>query len=183
MGFAELTIGVLVEPALKPAICDMAQITLDPLPRDQIARVANIALPPEQARFSALPVDVMDTPRARDGHVILADRNPVGFFAIDRDDPAHHDFAPEGALGLRMFSINHADQGRGIASTACAALARYLPVHYPQHTTCYLTVNCRNPGAHRAYVKGGFEDTGARYLGGGLGPQHIMRLALETSSL
>ena len=153
-------------------------VTLAPLPRDRLSEVAHFTLPPDQAPFSDLPLTVMDTGAARDGHVILADGEPAGFFAIDRDYGAHHDFAPEGALGLRMFSVNHADQGRGIASAGVAALRGYLAAQYPGWDWCYLTVNCRNPAAIRVYEKGGFEYTDALYLGGDLGPQHIMRLPL-----
>lgn len=154
-------------------------ITIEPLPRAQIDRVAHFTLPPEQVLFSAYPADVMQTPKARDGHVILADGRAVGFFAIDRDYPKHHNFTPADVLGLRMFSVNHADQGRGIASTACGMLAGYLSGQYPGWSSCYLTVNRRNPGAYHVYLRGGFEDTSALYHGGDIGPQHIMRLALS----
>ena len=160
-------------PLARPAI------TLAPLPRDQIGRVDHFTLPPDQAPFSAHPRDVMDAPDTRDGHVILADGQPAGFFAIDRDYPDHHDFAPEGTIGLRMFSVDHAQQGRGVASNGCRALAGYLAAQYPGTGSCYLTVNCRNADAYRVYIKGGFVDTGALYLGGGFGPQHIMCLDLK----
>jgi hypothetical protein len=35
-----------------------------------------------------------------------------------------------------------------------------------------------NPGAIRAYLKGGFTDTGEVWPHGEAGPQHVMRLAL-----
>lgn len=153
-------------------------ITIEPLPRDQIGRVAHFQLPPEQAQFSAFPVDVMNTPGHRDAHVILADGEPAGFFAIDRDYAAHHDFAHDRALGLRMFSVDFAQQGQGVASNGCRALRAYLQKQYPDWTACFLTVNVKNPDAYRVYEKGGFMDTRDLYLGGGLGPQHIMRLDL-----
>lgn len=155
------------------------KITLQPLPRADIARVAHFRLPPEQIQFSAHPTDVMNTPGARDAHIILADNHPAGFFAIDRDYAPHHDFAPDSALGLRMFSVDHSRQGQGVASNGCRALKSYLATQYPEWNNCYLTVNCRNPDAHRVYEKGGFVDTGTLYLGGGFGPQHIMRLDLR----
>ena len=107
---------------------------------------------------------------------------PVGFFAIDLDYAQAHDFAEQGTLGLRMFCIDARHQGRGLATQACRALGAYLAKQYPQAATVYLTVNHRNPGARAAYLKGGFTDTGEDYLGGGAGPQHIMRLPLQATA-
>jgi GNAT superfamily N-acetyltransferase len=153
-------------------------ITIAPLPRGEIGKLAHFHLPPEQVQFSAHPRDVMKTPESRDAHVIYEGDDPAGFFAIDRNYSEAHDFAETGALGLRMFSVDHAHQGRGVASAASWLMRDYLRGQYPERSLCYLTVNCRNPGAYRVYEKGGFVDTGALYHGGGLGPQHIMRLAL-----
>ncbi|AJE48001.1 GNAT family N-acetyltransferase [Celeribacter indicus] len=155
-------------------------VTISPLPRDALDRVAGFSLPPEQAQFSGLPARTMDdAPPDRDGHVIEEDGTPVGFFAIDRGYATAHEFAEAGALGLRMFLIDRRAQGRGIASAACRQLAGYLARAYPDRALCYLTVNCRNPHARRAYLNGGFTDTGALYHGGAIGPQHILRLALR----
>jgi Acetyltransferases, including N-acetylases of ribosomal proteins len=153
-------------------------VTLSILPREDVNRLAGFSLPPDQAGFADLPTITMSTGAARDGHVILSDGKPVGFFAIDRDYADHHEFAPEGVIGLRQFMIDHAAQGKGHASAACRALKPYLQAQYPGAYACYLTVNCRNPNARKAYLKGGFFDTGALYLDGGFGPQHIMRLDL-----
>ncbi|OWU69916.1 hypothetical protein ATO3_21625 [Marinibacterium profundimaris] len=144
-----------------------------------MGRLSHFTLPPEQAGFADLPGKVLSDSPARDGHVILADGEPAGFFAIDRDYAETHDFADPGAIGLRMFSVDHAQQGRGIASAAARAMAGYFRDRYPGIGSCWLTVNCRNPGARAVYLKGGFTDTGALYHGGGFGPQHIMRLALD----
>ncbi|MCA0043040.1 GNAT family N-acetyltransferase [Celeribacter litoreus] len=155
-------------------------LTLTPLPRDALPRVAGFSLPEDQAGFADLPTVTMATGAARDGHMILFGQTPVGFFAIDRDYAQTHEFAQEGSIGLRQFLIDHPHQGRGHAGSACLALSPYLRHHYPQAIDCYLTVNCRNPNARAAYLKGGFEDTGALYLDGGFGPQHILQLDLIT---
>ena len=97
-------------------------ITIAPLPRDQIGRVDHFALPADQAVFSTHPREAMEAGERRDGHVILADGVPAGFFAIDRDYALRHDFAEEGSVGLRMFSVDHAQQGRGVASNGCRQL-------------------------------------------------------------
>lgn len=153
-------------------------VTLAPIAADEIGRLAHFSLPPDQAGFADLPAKVLADHPGREGHVILADGEPAGFFAIDTDYGAAHEFAPEGVIGVRMFSVDHAQQGRGIASAACGAMKAYFARAYPGVAQCWLTVNCRNPGARRVYEKGGFRDTGALYHGGGFGPQHIMVLDL-----
>lgn len=153
-------------------------VEIEPLPASDLAQVAHFTLPPDQAPFADHPNAVLETP-GRDGHVILQDGRPVGFFAIEPGYGAAYDFAPDDAIGLRMFSINHADQGKGAATAAARALRTYLAARYPGHPTCYLTVNLKNPAARRVYEKGGFTDTGELYLDGGYGPQHVMRLDLE----
>ncbi|QEW21514.1 putative acetyltransferase [Marinibacterium anthonyi] len=153
-------------------------VTIEPIQAADIGRLSHFSLPPEQSGFADHPSKVLAAGPARDGHVILADGTPAGFFAIDRDYGEKHDFAAPGAIGVRMFSVDHARQGQGIASAACRAMAGYFRAQYPGVATCWLTVNCRNPGARAVYLKGGFVDTGDLYLGGGFGPQHIMRLDL-----
>jgi len=153
-------------------------IHIERLPDTEVGRLAHFTLPPEQSMFADLPSQAAGV-AGREGHVILADGQPVGFFAIQPDYGTAYDFAPDDAIGLRMFSIDHAAQGKGHATAACRLLTGYLAAAYPGRAACYLTVNVKNPGARRVYEKGGFVDTGALYLGGGYGPQHVMRLALD----
>ncbi len=152
-------------------------VTIERLPDTEVGRLRHFTLPPDQAPFADLPSKVVGTP-GREGHVVLADGHPVGFFAIQPDYGTAYDFAPDDAIGLRMFSVDHAAQGKGYATAACLLLRGYLGTVYPGRSACYLTVNVKNPAARRVYEKGGFEDTGALYHGGGYGPQHVMRLAL-----
>lgn len=157
-------------------------ITLSPLPAGRMDLIADLTLPPEQHEFSAPPAQALAAAHGRrDGHLIQDGGQIVGFFGIDPDYPEVHDFAETGSVGLRMFSIDYRHQGRGVASAACRLLRDYLRQHYPLAHACYLTVNHRNPRARAAYLSGEFQDTGADYLGGGAGPQHILRLALAHS--
>jgi RimJ/RimL family protein N-acetyltransferase len=155
-----------------------AKVTLRPLSQSDWPDLKQFSLPEDQAGFSDLPAKTMLSGSARDGHVICETDLPVGFFAIDRDYGATQDFVSGDVIGLRMFLVDQKAQGRGIATAACRALSHYLGAAYPGICNCYLTVNCRNPGAKRAYEKGGFKDTGELYLDGGFGPQHIMQLPL-----
>ena len=86
-------------------------------------------------------------------------------------------FFPTYASGS-AFMVDHALQGQGIATQAVRALPGYLAKHYPDAPAIWLTVNKVNPAALRAYLKGGFEDTGDEWPHGDAGPQHILKLPL-----
>ena len=160
------------------------RVTLAPYAADQRDAVCALAVAPEQVVFSGQPVDFVTRPDAdMDIHVIHADDTLVGFFRIDLDYARVHDFARPGDLGLRSVIVDRRHQGRGIGSAMIRALPAYLAMHYPQATDLYLTVNLRNPGARKSYLNGGFTDTGAHYLGGDAGPQHIMHMALADPDL
>lgn len=139
---------------------------------------AHIALPEDQEVFGGKPGAAFDDlPETMDLYGIEGER-PLGLFRIDRAYD-QHDFAQAGEVGLRYFIVDHAEQGRGVAGAALAALPEMLRRDYPNAPSIALTVNCRNPGAYRAYERAGFTDTGELYLHGGAGPQHVMRMALS----
>jgi len=168
------------DEAKRTAAAPTGAINLAPLPKDRLDLIADFELPSEQHQFAYPPVRALAEAKGRrDGHLIQENDRVVGFFGIDPDYADAHDFAEPGSIGVRMFSVDHRHQGRGIASAACRQFADYLPQHYPQAHTCYLTVNHRNPGAKAVYLKSGFTDTGEDYLGGASGPQYIMRLDLS----
>ena len=154
-------------------------ISIAPLARDDIARVAHLTLGPGQDQFVA-PIWKMTAENSDvvDFHVILDVTTAVGFFKIDRDYAHNHDFADPQELGLRGLLICATLQGLGIGSQALTLLPDYLRVHYPSARSLILTVNVSNPAAYRTYCATGFQDTGEMYLGGGSGPQHVMRLML-----
>lgn len=154
-------------------------ITLRPLPVCDLHLTAGFSLPPDQAAFADLPMVSMKSTQGRDGHLIEHNAQPAGFFAIEPDYAAKHSFAPIGVIGLRMFLIDHAHQGKGVATKACRMLRDYLHNQYDDAPECWLTVNLRNPGARKAYLAGGFIDTNELYLDGGAGPQQILRLPLR----
>ncbi|MFZ3580813.1 GNAT family N-acetyltransferase [Loktanella sp. DJP18] len=157
----------------------MTRVALGPYTADQRDAVSALTVAPEQVVFSGQPAAFITQPDAdMDIHVIHADGELVGFFRIDLDYARIHDFAKPGDLGLRSVIVDHRQQGRGIGSAAVRALPAYLALHYPGATDLYLTVNLRNPGARKSYLNGGFTDTGAHYLGGDAGPQHIMHMTL-----
>ncbi|ASM72812.1 MULTISPECIES: GNAT family N-acetyltransferase [Roseobacteraceae] len=156
-------------------------ITLSPLPPDDFSRVAHITVHPEQVKFSGTIEQAFAAPEpSMDYHAIQQGPKVVGFFKIDRAYSVIHDFAPPTALGLRAVMVDAVHQGQGIGQALCHALPNYLARLYPKADSLWLTVNVLNAGAVRAYVKGGFIDTGNQWPHGGAGPQHILRLPLHT---
>ena len=154
-------------------------LRLDPVAPSQMARVAQVRVAPEQEVFSGTVAEAFEeAEEGVDFHGIFEGDGAVGFFKIDRAYDTRYPFVPAGALGLRAFMVDHACQGRGVATRAVRALPAYLRAHYPGAQALYLTVNLANPAARRAYLKGGFEDTGAQWPHGMAGPQHILRLPL-----
>jgi RimJ/RimL family protein N-acetyltransferase len=145
-----------------------AVLALRPRPGQELfSGVAASTLPPAEA-------DPHRTPFA-----VLADGEPVGFGVLDRvgylaelvDDV-------DRAVLLRAFYLDAGAQGRGLGTSAVRALPTLVREQLPGAELLVLTVNERNPAAVRAYLRGGFVDTGARYLGGGAGPQHVLVAAV-----
>ncbi len=154
-------------------------IRIDPIEPTEVGRVAHLTLAPDQTQFSLPPAEALMQAGAFDHFTISADDEVVGYFRIDTAYADHMDFALPGELGMRAFSIGAEFQGRGHAKAACRMLAPILAEHYPDAPSVALTVNCANPAALRAYLSGGFNDTGYLYFGGRAGPQHILRLELK----
>ncbi|SKA68927.1 GNAT family N-acetyltransferase [Enterovibrio nigricans] len=113
-------------------------------------------------------------------YLIIEDQTVVGFFILDLDYSTRVDFTDSFTLGVRALLVDLRYQGRGIATKAIRLLSAYVQEYYPQFDNVQLTVNCRNKAAYDCYLKCGFEDTGTLYLGGPVGPQHVMKFQLGT---
>lgn len=154
-------------------------IHLADLPRDRVGEVLHLTLPSGQADFvGEIGQMVADPLPTRDFHVARQGQEAVAFFKIDRDYAPSHDFALAHGWGLRGLLVGGQYQGRGLGRSLLAALPGYLGRCYPGQRLYYLTVNCRNTRAYRAYVLAGWRDHGGLYLKGRAGPQHILRLDL-----
>ena len=157
----------------------MNDVTIAPMTPAAQAALRGISVSPEQARFSGQPSEVIDLDDPLiDIHVIHSGDQVAGMFRIDRGFHLHHRFAAASIYGLRTFLVDQRLQGRGIARACCAQLRDYLSGQYPLAEAIMLTVNLLNPGARKIYLAGGFVDTGAQYMDGGYGPQHILKLPL-----
>jgi RimJ/RimL family protein N-acetyltransferase len=144
--------------------------------------VVELTVRPEQEEFAltaSTTLAAADADPGRTPFAILV-RGPalqpqaVGFGVLDRGGylPELLD-SPERAVLLRAFYVDVAHQGRGIG-TAAARATRSLAATMAGVELVVLTVNVRNAAGVAAYRRAGFADTGARYLLGDAGPQHVL---------
>ena len=158
-------------------------LTFDKLRLGYIDAVSSVSLLDEQVRFAGTADEFLTSQcEGVDHHVILLDDDVIGFFKVDRLYSETYEFCPKGSIGLRALVIDHRQQGKGIGTQAVMDMIPYLARSYPDFSSVYLTVNCENPGAIRCYLKAGYVDTEALYIGGAAGPQHIMKALLRACS-
>ncbi|WP_224815827.1 GNAT family N-acetyltransferase [Hasllibacter sp. MH4015] len=147
---------------------------------DDRARYADIAVLPEQEVYCGTVAEAFaENPARFDLHGIFEGDVPVGLFKIDRAYHYNIPICARDALGLRAFMIDHAHQGRGIATAAVRVMKAHLAAEYPDRPCVDLTVNHRNIAARACYLKGAFEDTGEDWLEGRAGPQDLLRMRLR----
>ncbi len=163
-------------------------VTLAPVGAGLRDRVLALAPRPEQVPFSGLPAETLraaDADPARVPVAILADGAPVGLFVLDAAGGGPLAAGP-GDLVLRAFFVDAAEQGRGIAGAALAALPAFVAAHRPGTRAVLLSPTTglrpavpdqRNAPARRVYERAGFAATGAVVLGPA-GPQDVLRLVL-----
>ncbi|OEE66068.1 GNAT family N-acetyltransferase [Enterovibrio norvegicus FF-33] len=154
-------------------------VSLEKLKPDHENEIRKITLGDEQAKYTALPDAFLSSDRGSAEHfVVMLDGVVVGYFKIERDFSTQRNACDENAIGLRKFAIDLNQQGKGLGKAAVLLLGKMAKEYFPEADWLYLTVNCKNTVAYQCYLKGGFEDTHERYLGGPNGPQHIMRLEI-----
>ncbi|MGL6313940.1 GNAT family N-acetyltransferase [Vibrio sp. WXL103] len=131
----------------------------------------------EQSEFTVGKVDevIPSLKEHEHPHLIIRNGDVVGFFLLDLSYTTTYGFSSSKALGIRALLVDHRYQGRGVATEAICLLPTYVAENYPDFEVLQLTVNCRNAAAYNCYLKCGFEDTGELYLGGPVGPQHVMQ--------
>ncbi|MDA2812153.1 GNAT family N-acetyltransferase [Nocardiopsis sp. RSe5-2] len=155
------------------------------------AEVLGLRLAPGQGRFVDPPVATLPKADADPGQVpfaVLVDGETAGFGILNRSVPSGTGIvpgdgssltaAPERAVMLRSFLIEVRWQGEGVARRACRLLPPLAREAVPEAEEILATVKAANPAGYRAYIAGGFEDTGRRYLGADAGVQHVLSMPL-----
>lgn len=139
--------------------------------------LAGFTLPPEQAKFTAFPIDCLDAAEGKHPIVILAASEPAGFFVLHSSERVKEYTSMPKSLLLTAFSINSPYQGKGYAKAAMLKLKSFIPIEFPEYREIVLAVNHKNIAAQKLYEKAGFLDTGNRKIGK-IGEQYIFRLSI-----
>ncbi len=136
-----------------------------------------LSVKPEQSEFTVGNITevVSSLKEYEHPHLIISNGEVAGFFLLDLSYTETYGFSNSKALGVRALLVDQRFQGQGVATKAINLLPSYVVNNYPDFQVLQLTVNCRNKVAYNCYCKCGFEDTGALYLGGPVGPQHVMQ--------
>ncbi|RNL78116.1 GNAT family N-acetyltransferase [Halostreptopolyspora alba] len=142
------------------------------------SQVRSVPLLPGQHRFvkpAAHTLPRADADPNRTPFAVVVRDTAVGFGILDRGgNLVELTPTPRSAVLFRAFHLAPEWQGRGVGRAVCVALDPLVRAVAPEATEVLLTVNEANPAAIRAYLAGGFRDSGRRYLGGDAGPQLIL---------
>jgi RimJ/RimL family protein N-acetyltransferase len=145
---------------------------------EYLEELNNFRLPTEQLRFTALPINVLESAEGRHHPtVILDDEVPVGFFILHSSSRVQEYTDNPNAILLTAFSINYNKQGKGFAKRGLSLLKEFTNEQFPSCDEIVLAVNQLNIPAQKLYGQVGFMDTGRRKMGE-IGEQMIMSLSL-----
>ncbi len=154
-------------------------ITLKPLARSAIDRVAHLILPAQQEPFVGAIAEMTDDPSSFvDLHHAIHGEDVVGFFKIDRDFSRVVDRLPTGTFAMRGLLIGGQFQGRGYGAALLAALPDYLRRTYPGVSDIWLSVDDANSVAIACYQVAGWVISGP-HRNGRSGTEYVMRLVLS----
>lgn len=155
-------------------------LKIKPLRKGDLNKVLSIQASAEQFAFSADPKSFIEAHvQGSYPFLIWESEQIIGYFKLDTLLPQKQNYCPVNSLGLCTLLVDKRMQGKGVGTQSVLHAIEYVKTHFKQYDYLYLTVNCKNPAAYHCYLKAGFEDTGELYLGGPVGPQHIMKISLH----
>ncbi|UII57567.1 GNAT family N-acetyltransferase [Cytobacillus spongiae] len=143
-----------------------------------LPKLLTFELPDEQAQFTALPKDKIESFEDQHRMVILYDNEPVGYFLLHATERVKDYSDQPNAMLLTALSINYAEQRKSYAKKSMMLLKKFVQTEFPECTEIVLAVNHKNVPAKQLYLAVGFEDTGIRKVGS-IGEQWVMRLRVK----
>lgn len=153
-------------------------VALTPLANFDHSAVAHLKLEPGQEEF-VVPLDVTFSDLRNSLHPewehpfsIVVGNETVGFFVL-REKAALPHWAPPGVITLHGLRVGQAYQRKGYGNAAVILASKWISINRLYIDTLMLSVNARNTIAKHAYLRWGFSDTGATWLGP-TGPQNIL---------
>ncbi|MCF6409466.1 GNAT family N-acetyltransferase [Pseudalkalibacillus salsuginis] len=135
-------------------------------------------LPEEQAKFTALPSEVIEVKKGQHPIVLSDLSKPVGFFLLHANERVKEYSDNPDAMLLTALSINHMEQGKGYAKKGMYELRDFVKNEFPTCTEIVLAVNHKNLPAQQLYLKAGFINTGRTKMGS-IGKQFIYSLLVN----
>jgi RimJ/RimL family protein N-acetyltransferase len=155
-------------------------MNLQPFAEQYLTQVLALQVAPEQQNYVKKIADILQQlSEQQSAHLMMVDKQLVGFFVIDQHYPYRQELALNKAVLLRSFFIDHRHQGKGYGYQAGVLLKDYVAQLNSSFELLSLTVNCRNQAAQALYKKCGFNDSEVLYQGGPAGPQHIYSMKLK----
>lgn len=161
-----------------------AHVNLKTLSPADYPMVSHLKLEHEQEQFAGGPLSLVFSELRNSSHhelehpfAIVVAENIVGFFVL-REMEALPEWAPPGVATLHSFRVSHEHQGKGYGKAAVQLAVQWLMANRPCVRRLMLTVNLRNGASRGAYLKWGFRDTGAIFVGP-IGPQNILDFTLD----
>ncbi|MEP1445377.1 MAG: hypothetical protein ABJK37_04570 [Paraglaciecola sp.] len=155
-------------------------VTIEPLANEDITAVQGLTVKPFQKVYADQTFDISAGLEAGFSvHVIKKKGSVVGMFRVDTRFHFDHAFAKADTPGVRSFIIDQDKQDQGMGTEACRMMSFYLRGVAPMARGAYMLVNVNNVGAYKACSRGGWGDTGEKYILGHTGPQHILWIPLR----
>lgn len=152
--------------------------TLKTVSHFDYAMVAHLKLEREQEQFverlDLLFSELRDSSHPELVHPfsIVVHDEIVGFFVL-REKGALPEWAPPDVITLHSLRVDRLYQNNGYGKETIGLAAQWISINRPCITRLMLGVNVRNVAARNAYLKSGFQDTGAAHCGP-IGPQNIL---------
>ncbi|ALC82694.1 MULTISPECIES: GNAT family N-acetyltransferase [Bacillus] len=152
----------------------MTNVMLDYYQLKYLPALTVYELPEEQAKYTALPANMLYSSETKSPIVILANEEVVGFFVLHTGEIVKNYTDISTAILLTSFSIDFRKQRMGFAHHGLLALNDFVKKHHSEITDVVLSVNLKNMPARRLYEQVGFLDTGKR-MEGVMGEQLVLR--------
>jgi hypothetical protein len=152
-------------------------VTIAPYSEDDLVSLKTLQIKPFQEIFCDLPSNILaQKNESISQHVVKKDGSVVGMFSVDTRFHLGMTFAESDTLGVRNLIIDQDSQDKGFGTEVCRMLSVYLRGWAPRARGSYMLVMVNNVGALKAFIRGGWTDTGEKYTLGLKGVQNILWL-------
>lgn len=155
-------------------------VVIAPCTDEDTLYLNEMQLKPFQQIYCDLPIKVLA--QEKDGvshHVVKKDDVPVGMFSVDSRYHLGFNFAKFDTLGISNLLIDDVRQSKGFGTEVCRMMPVYLRSLAPRARGSYMLVMVNNAAAHKAFLRGGWTDTGEKYTLGLKGIQNIFWLPMQ----